>query len=219
LFEITKIGTFAWHQQSSQMQKILPTFKSIALTAVSALFLVFLLQKVGVWGEVSSAGQSVVMSTGALDIQPESSKDEPAKKDFDFNFAIKTTAGARINFDQFKGKVVFLNLWATWCGPCKAEMPGIQHLYEKMDTSKVVFVMLSIDKEGGQAKINDYVRKNKFTFPVFMPSGYLSEQLQVPSIPTTFVINREGKIEMKKVGTANYDTEKFRQYLTDLAQQ
>ncbi|HAC24169.1 MAG TPA: hypothetical protein DCE81_04570 [Cytophagales bacterium] len=102
------------------MQKLFPTFKSIAITAVSALFIVFLLQKAGVWSGVSSAAQSAVMSTGALDIQPVSSDDGPAKKNFDFNFSIKATAGARINFDQFKGKVVFLNLWATWCGPCIA---------------------------------------------------------------------------------------------------
>ena len=52
-----------------------------------------------------------------------------------------------------------------------------------------------------------------------MPSGYLTEQLQVPSIPTTFVIDREGKVALKKVGTANYDTERFRKYLADLAKQ
>lgn len=183
------------------MQNFIPTSKRVALIAVSALFFVFLLQKTGVWGGARSG------------------VDAKEGKAFNFNFSIKNTAGGKAAFERFRGKVIFLNLWATWCGPCKAEMPGIQRLYEKMDTSKFVFVLLSIDKEGAQAKINDYVRQNKFTFPVFMPSGRLSEQLQVPSIPTTFVISREGKIAMKKVGTVNYDTEEFRQYLTDLAQQ
>lgn len=160
------------------------------------------------------------MYTGALDIRPGSPDYEAGNRnEFDFDFTLKTTGGEKVRFDEFKGKVIFLNLWATWCGPCKAEMPGIQKLYEKVDTARVVFVMLSLDKEESQAKINDYVRKNMFTFPVFMPSGYLSEQLQVPSIPTTFVIDREGKVALKKVGTANYDTERFRKYLADLAKQ
>jgi thiol-disulfide isomerase/thioredoxin len=202
------------------MQKLIPTLKSTAITAVSALFLVFILQKLGIWSSVAATTQSVVMYTGALDIRPGSPDYEAGNRnEFDFDFTLKTTGGEKVRFDEFKGKVIFLNLWATWCGPCKAEMPGIQKLYEKVDTARVVFVMLSLDKEESQAKINDYVRKNMFTFPVFMPSGYLSEQLQVPSIPTTFVIDREGKVALKKVGTANYDTERFRKYLADLAKQ
>jgi hypothetical protein len=73
--------------------------------------------------------------------------------------------------------------------------------------------MLSIDKDKALQKVESYIKSNNYTFPVFMPSGYLAQQLQVPSIPTTFVISREGKVVMKEVGTRNYDTKKMLEFL------
>ena len=137
--------------------------------------------------------------------------------DFDFGFMLKDSLGNRFNADQFKGKVIFLNLWATWCGPCRAEMPSIHKLFNKVKDERILFVMLSIDKDQAAQKVKAYVSKNKYTFPVYMPSGYLTDQLNVPSIPTTFVISKDGKIMMKEVGTKNYNTDKFRKFLNELA--
>jgi len=138
-------------------------------------------------------------------------------KDFNYNFTLKTLEGEKIVFESLKGKVVFLNLWATWCGPCRDEMPGIHKLYEKTKADDIAFVMLSIDKDGDQNKVLSYIKKNNFSFPVYMPSGNLSTQLNVPSIPTTFIISKEGKIALQKIGSTNYDTEKYRKLLTELA--
>jgi thiol-disulfide isomerase/thioredoxin len=136
---------------------------------------------------------------------------------FDYNFAIKDLDGTTLSFDQYKGKVVFLNLWATWCGPCRYEMPGIQKLYEKAGSDDIVFVMLSIDKPGDLQKVDTYVTRNKYTFPVYMPSGRLTNQLNVPSIPTTFIIDKSGNVAVHHVGSTNYDTEKYRKLLTELS--
>lgn len=162
-------------------------------------------------GEVSFITQTVVMKAGVLDANPTTAS--KANPTFDYAFTVKDLQGNKLAFDQYKGKVVFLNLWATWCGPCKAEMPGIHNLYTKMKGEPVEFVMLSIDKDKALQKVESYVKSNHYTFPVFMPSGYLAQQLQVPSIPTTFVISREGKIVMKEVGTRNYDTKKMLEFL------
>jgi len=138
---------------------------------------------------------------------------------FDYNFSVKDLQGNAVDFNQFKGKVVFLNLWATWCGPCRAEMPSIHNLYHAVkDNDKIVFVMLSLDRADQQGKVVSYVNDKAFTFPVYMVSGNVNAQLEeVSSIPTTFVLSPDGKIASKKVGTANYDTPKFQQFLKELA--
>ncbi len=135
-------------------------------------------------------------------------------QDFNYDFQIKDLDGHKINFSQYKNKVVFLNLWATWCGPCRAEMPTIQKLYTKMaNDPNVVFVMLSIDKDKDLPKVVRYLKDKSFTFKGYMPSGYLTEQLNVPNIPTTFIISKEGKIVGKEVGTTNFNSTRFYKFL------
>jgi thiol-disulfide isomerase/thioredoxin len=136
---------------------------------------------------------------------------------FNYSFSVKDMDGQVVPFDTYKGKVVFLNLWATWCGPCRKEMPDIQKLYDKIQSEEVAFVMLSIDTEGDEAKVRNYIKRNNFSFPVVMPSGNITSQLNVPSIPTTFIINKEGKIVHHIVGSTNYNTEKYRKMLQELA--
>ena len=136
---------------------------------------------------------------------------------FDYSFSVKDMNGEVVPFDTYKGKVVFLNLWATWCGPCRAEMPSIQKLHDKTKSEDVVFVMLSRDDDREEAKVKNYIKRNNFSFPVVMLSGNITPQLNVPSIPTTFIINKEGKIVNQIVGSTNYNTEKYRKLLQELA--
>ncbi len=166
----------------------------------------------GIFNFVSSLAQGAVIQSGLVDAAPDSKGDAP----FDFNFVIKDLAGKKMDFNTYKGKVVFLNLWATWCAPCRSEMPAIQKLYEEVDQSKVSFVMLSLDKDTQREKVKTFVNDKSFTFPVFMSSGYLTEQLQVPSIPTTLVIDKRGNIVFKEVGMRNYHTPKFKKFLDEL---
>lgn len=186
--------------------------KEILFTLLGAFAILFFLRVTGLLSGFSSATQSVVMETGLLDASVDTKESEA----FNYDFTIKDLNEDKIGFNQFKGKVVFLNLWATWCGPCKAEMQGIHELYKEVASENIAFVMLSIDKDNSKGKVVKYINDKGFTFPVYMPSGYLSEQLNVPSIPTTFVINKEGKIVAKEVGTTNFNTKKFKKFLVDL---
>jgi len=192
--------------QLYSLKAILSYLKPFAL----ALLAVVLLRTTGLMGGLSYITQSAMLHSGLLDAEAATYE---KKTDFDFNFTIKDLAGQKKSFEEYRGKVIFLNLWATWCGPCRAEMPTIQKLYDKIESDKIAFVMLSIDEDVNKNKVAKYISDRAFTFPVFMPSGYLSQQLVVPSIPTTFVISKDGKILTKEVGTANYDTEKFRKFL------
>lgn len=176
-----------------------------------ALLVIVILHFTGLLSSISFLAQSAILQTGIMNASPTPLNE---KADFNYDFKIKDLNGNQIDFAQYKNKVVFLNLWATWCGPCRAEMPTIQKLYDKMtDDPNVVFVMLSIDKDKDKAKVIRYLADQEYTFSGYMPSGYLTDQLDVPEIPTTFVISKEGKIITKEIGTTNFNTNKFYKFL------
>jgi thiol-disulfide isomerase/thioredoxin len=194
------------------LRNVIQTIKPI----VVALLVILVLKGTGLLSSVSYYAQSALVVTGFRDAGSEKIK---KPETFDYQFVVRDQHGTRINFSAFKGKVIFLNLWATWCGPCRAEMPTIQSLYDHAKSDSVVFVMLSVDDDGAEAKINRYIDNNKFTFPVYRPSGYLTEQLNVPGIPTTLIISKEGKIVSKEVGATNFDTPHFRKFLEKLSKE
>jgi thiol-disulfide isomerase/thioredoxin len=178
------------------------------------LILVFLvLRFTGALSGISFLTSTAIMKTGAMDASPE----EPAVlKKFNYDFSLKDLDGNVVDVNQFKGKTIFLNIWATWCGPCRVEMPSIQKLYEQVDNQKILFIMLAVDRQQDLKKVKDFVADKAYTFPVYTPSGNLPEQLQVGSIPSTFVIDPEGKIVSKETGAANYDTPEFKAFLEKL---
>jgi thiol-disulfide isomerase/thioredoxin len=186
--------------------------KEILKMGLTFVILLVVLNYTGLIGSISSATQSAVLKTGLLDAEVDITRSEI----FNYDFMIKDLAGNKFSFDQYKGKVVFVNLWATWCGPCRAEMAGIQKLYSSIASDSIEFVMLSLDRDTDQEKVIKYVNTKGFTFPVYLPSGRLTQQLTVPSIPTTFVIGRDGRIAAKEVGTTNFNTDKFKKFLRQL---
>lgn len=164
----------------------------------------------GWYKDVASFLQRGLLETGLM--QP-SELSESRKAEY--NFELIGVDDQRIHFSDFKGKTVFINLWATWCPPCIAEMPDIHDLYEKMGDD-VEFVMISVDED--QEKAKRFVDKKGFTFPVyFLPSG-LPSAYETSSIPSTFVLSPNGKIVVEEHGLSKYDTEKFRTFLKDLTE-
>lgn len=178
---------------------------------IIALF--FLLRYTGALSGISYLTNSALLKTGMMDIQPEA---PIIAKKFDYNFSLRDLSGNTIDVSEFKGKTIFLNIWATWCGPCRVEMPSIQNLYSKVNQDNIVFVMLSVDRREDLEKVKNFVNEKNYSFPVYTPAGALPEQLQVRSIPTTFVINPDGKIVSHETGAANYDTPDFREFLETL---
>jgi len=182
---------------------------------LTAVLLIFLLRVTGLMGSLSYYAQSTMIVAGFRDAND---KSIPKPEVFDYNFVVRDQKGKRIPFSDYKGKVIFLNIWATWCGPCRAEMPTIEQLYRQVQSDSVAFVMLSVDDLDQEMRVTRYIEKAKYTFPVFRPSGYLTEQLNVPSIPTTFIISKNGEIVSREIGATNFDTPRFRKFLNRLAQ-
>lgn len=178
---------------------------------IITLFL--LLRYTGALSGISFLTGSALLKSGIMDVQPEAPL---VAKKFDYNFTIRDLNGNVVDVNEFKGKTIFLNIWATWCGPCRVEMPSIQSLYSQIDQDNIRFVMLSVDRQEDFEKVKNFVSDKNYTFPVYTPSGALPDQLQVRSIPTTFVINPEGKIVSHETGAANYDTPSFKDFLETL---
>jgi thiol-disulfide isomerase/thioredoxin len=183
--------------------------KNINTIAFAALLILMLTGNLGI---VTTAAQSILLKTGIMNASADALDETEI---FDYNFSVRDIKGNIVSADQFKGKVIFLNLWATWCGPCRAEMPTIQDLYNEVDHEKIVFLMLSLDNIGDEEKVKKFIAKKGFTFPVYTRTTSLPELLHVPSIPTTLVVSKDGKVVSRNVGTNNFNTKKFKNFLLE----
>lgn len=211
----------AFSNKRSQMNKRLQNnrLKKLARAArpwAVVMGIILVLKVTGAGSAISTFTGGALMKTGVLNVKP----DDPASVDgesFNYDFSLKDMEGNKLEMTQLKGKVIFLNLWATWCGPCRVEMPSIQELYNSIDKDKVVFVMLSLDQESQKKKIERFVAEKQFTFPVYLPATPLPSILRVNTIPTTFIIGADGKVKTKRTGMANYNTPGMKKFLNELA--
>lgn len=133
----------------------------------------------------------------------------------DFSFKLMNSRGERVNMEQFRGKVIFLNIWATWCPPCVAEMPGINNLYNDIkEEGDVVFLMLSVDDNFEKAK--RFKEKKGFDFEIYQAAGGIPPMYHSQSIPTTYIINAKGELALTHTGMADYHTQEFKEFLQTL---
>jgi peroxiredoxin len=121
------------------------------------------------------------------------------------DFKLEALDGHTISLESLRGKVVFLNVWATWCGPCREEMPSMQVLYDDFKGNKD-FVMLAASQDtGGRSEVASYVAKNGFHFTVLLdPENKISETYEVSGVPETFIINRKGQIVAHHMGAFDW---------------
>lgn len=171
----------------------------------------------GLHTEVFGFLQRGVLETGILnpDLEEKATMMQAsANPKADFSLNLINAKGERVSMEQFRGKVIFLNLWATWCPPCIAEMPGINGLYNEVKGEDIVFLMLSLDKDFEKAK--RFKAKKDFDFEVYKVDGNIPQMYYSQSIPTTFVINAKGELALTQIGMADYHTEAFKEFLQSL---
>ena len=163
----------------------------------------------GLYTDVIGGVQRIVLSTGLMkpEVLP---KDE--QLDADYNFILNSFEGKEFYFGELRGKTILLNLWASWCPPCRAEMPTIQNLYNevKKDTN-IVFVLVSLDDN--KLKALQFVKDKEFNMPFYFLEDRIPSIFSTNTIPTTFVISPNGKIISKETGMAKYDSNSFRDFL------
>ena len=135
---------------------------------------------------------------------PKELKEEKQEALSSFDWQLLSLDNQQLNFADLKGKVVLVNFWATWCPPCIAEMPSLQKLYDKHG-DEVVFILVS-DEEPN--KLRQFLSKMNYSMPVYNPISTRPSEFESTSIPTTFLLNKEGKIVISEVGSADWDSKK-----------
>jgi peroxiredoxin len=140
-------------------------------------------------------------------------KEGSATRDFD----LPGLSGEKLSLAGFKGKLVMLNFWATWCPPCRAEMPSMQKLYTQLKADG--FEILAVNLQENAKTVSDHIKKNGFTFPVALDaSGSVGGAYGIRAIPTSFLVDRGGKIIGSLVGTREWaDPASVEAFMTLLA--
>jgi thiol-disulfide isomerase/thioredoxin len=117
------------------------------------------------------------------------------------DFELPDLEGRKWSLADLKGKVAFINLWATWCGPCRVELPYVQKLREQMKDRKDVLVLtLNTDEDVGM--VEPFMKENKYTFPVLLGEAYAEKQ-GVNSIPRNWIVSSEGRLMFEGIGFGN----------------
>ncbi len=110
--------------------------------------------------------------------------------------------GKEVRLSDFRGQVVMLNFWATWCGPCESEMPTMEAIYKKYKDSG--FVILAVDVGDSEVKVKRYIKEHNLTFPVLLDwSQAIAGDFAIIGFPTTFIIDQNGVIRAVVVGERN----------------
>lgn len=131
------------------------------------------------------------------------------------NFDLAGLDGKKVALANFRGRPVFLNFWATWCPPCRDEMPGMQELFTVYGKDIVFLTVNMTVSERGVDSVQEFLRENGFTMPVVLDkSGDAAAKYLVRAIPTSFFVDRKGIIREKVVGAMNEET--MREYLKEL---
>lgn len=124
--------------------------------------------------------------------------------------------GKSIRTADLKGKVVFINFWATWCGPCVAEMPSIQKLISQIGQQDDIVFML-VEVEGDMDVAQEFLKKQKLDLPVFVPQSEIPTTWMSGAIPATVVLDKHGQRVFTHKGMADYSDPEFVDYLKKLA--
>lgn len=132
----------------------------------------------------------------------------PGNKTDPIDFTLPLLNGTNQKLSDLKGKVVFLNFWATWCPPCRREMPSMETLYQRFKGQGLE--MLAVDCQEDSGGVSAFMRRNRLTFPAVLDkSGAVSGNYGIEAIPTTYIIDRSGKIILKVVGSLDWNNQKI----------
>ena len=128
----------------------------------------------------------------------------PSRQKLADDFTLKTPEGRAFRLSEQRGKVVFINFWATWCPPCKEEMPAMERLYQR--TRKDGLVMLAVSVDADPKVVTPFLKEQRFTFTVGLdPKMELANTYGVRALPASFIVDREGHLAALAIGPRAWD--------------
>ncbi|MGO9015624.1 MAG: peroxiredoxin family protein [Dissulfurispiraceae bacterium] len=137
---------------------------------------------------------------------------DPAAPDF----TLPDVHGKKVSLSEFKGNVVILNFWATWCGPCKAEMPSLNNLYLEFKNKRLVVLAISVDPT--ERPVLSFIADKKLALPVLMDKTkeVYFDSYAVMGLPTTFIIDKNGVLIQKILGEQDWDSPQMKEKILNL---
>lgn len=131
------------------------------------------------------------------------------------DLTLKTMDGEQINLAEQQGKVILVNFWATWCGPCRKEIPDLTQLYSDLQDDGLLIVGIAVDKEGAEV-VKPFLEKQSVNYPIVLDPDQSTEKHfdAMYGLPTTYVVNPEGKIVRRVLGI--FPVEKMKPTLKDM---
>jgi thiol-disulfide isomerase/thioredoxin len=126
-----------------------------------------------------------------------------------YQWQLVDASGKSVTLEEYKGKIIFINFWATWCPPCIAEMPSMQKLYADYQ-DKIVFLFVTTDSF---ERANTFLVKENLTLPVYQSITNPPLEMESSTIPATYLIDKQGNVIVAKIGTANWNSDSFREKL------
>ncbi|MDQ7947635.1 MAG: TlpA disulfide reductase family protein [Pedobacter sp.] len=142
---------------------------------------------------------------------PEPSKNAKAIGTDLSDIRFKNAKGNVVSLADCRGKVVFLNFWATWCPPCRAEMSSINKLYTQFKDEEMIFLL--VDADGNFEKAQAYMDRKKYQLPVYAFASDLPKDIFKGTLPTTLVLDKQGRISLHGEGAADYSSKKFTDFI------
>jgi peroxiredoxin len=137
----------------------------------------------------------------------------PAKAAPDFN--LPNIDGQQVSLQQYRGKVVFLNFWATWCIPCREEMPALERLHQTYHTRDLAIISIDLKESADQVKT--FFQKHSLSFPALLDqNGSVFRDYLVAGMPTTYLINRDGTLLARGVGGRDWARAEALQLIQEL---
>lgn len=118
------------------------------------------------------------------------------------DYAARTMSGDSVSLALLRGKPVLLNVWATWCQPCKVEIPYLQELHTKHAAEGLQIIGVSIDARGDETKIEEFAREFEMTYPIWRdPDERVNARFLAIGVPSTYLIDKDGVLRWKHLGT------------------
>lgn len=147
-----------------------------------------------------------IMAINKVDLKP-FEVEYPAEAFIAPEFAMPSLTGGAVKLSNYRGKVVFINFWATWCATCKVEMPSMEKLYQRFKDRGFEMLTISVDKD--RSLIEPFVKEYALTFPILLDpdSQVAKRKYKTTGVPETFIVNREGIIVHKAIGPRDWATE------------
>lgn len=122
----------------------------------------------------------------------------------DISSGLATLDGRSLKLSELEGKAIFLNFWATWCAPCRKEMPDMERMHQELSEMGLVVVAVSDDAADD---VHGFLKKNPYSFQFLIdPDGALAHSLEVPMLPTTMIIDKRGRLALTHLGAFDWDS-------------